>query len=496
MNVLLIYPEFPDTFWSFKHALKLIGKKASSPPLGLLTVAAMLPAEWGKRLVDLNVSALSDDHLSWADMALVSGMTIQRDSAHRAIARAKEAGLTVVAGGPLFTTEATDFGEVDHLVLNEAEVTLPLFLADLAAGHPQRVYSSSEFADLRETPIPLWELVDDRLYASRSIQYSRGCPQSCDFCSVTELLGHRWRTKTADQMVAELDSLYKLGWRGTVTFVDDNIAGNRKRLREELLPALIEWRRGKGGMTFSTQATVDLADDEDLMRMMVKAGFDAVFIGIETLDEASLTECGKRQNTNRNALEDVKKMQRAGLQVQGGFIIGFDSDTPSVFERMTEFIQKSGITTAMVGLLQAPIGTRLYERLKGEGRIRECLSGDNVDGTTNVVTRMDADVLQNGHRRMLKELYSPRRYYKRLRTFLREYRPPSRGRTQFFQLRLWHARAFLRSVYYLGFVEKERFQYPGLLLWTLFKRPRALPTAVVLAISGYHFRKSCESWAS
>jgi radical SAM superfamily enzyme YgiQ (UPF0313 family) len=492
MNVLLIYPEFPDTFWSFRHALKLIGKRASSPPLGLLTVAAMLPPDWGARLVDLNVSALTDEDLAWGDLAFVSGMTIQRDSAHRAIARAKAAGLRVVAGGPLFTTEPGEFDDADHLVLNEAEITLPRFLADLAAGRPERVYSSPEFADLRGSPVPRWNLVDDRHYASRSIQYSRGCPRNCDFCSVTQLLGHRWRTKTAGQMVAELDGLYAAGWRGTVSFVDDNLAGNRKRLREELLPALIAWRRGKGGMTFSTQVTLDLADDESLMRMMVQAGFDTVFVGIETVNEASLAECDKRQNRNRDMLDDVRRMQRAGLQVQGGFILGFDSDSPSVFRRMTEFIQASGIPTAMVGLLQAPIGTRLYDRLKREGRIIPEQTGDNADGTTNVVTRMDADVLQDGHRRMLAELYAPRSYYKRLRTFLREYRPPRRGRTQFTQLRLWHARAFFRSAFYLGIVEKERLHYPGLLVWTLFRQPRALPTAVVLAISGYHFRKSCE----
>ena len=488
MNALLIYPEIPDTFWSFKHALRLIRKKASSPPLGLLTVAGMLPDDWSLRLLDLNVTTLTGADLAWADYALISGMIVQRDSALRVIARCKGAGLTVIAGGPLFTCEHELFEQVDHFVLNEAEITLPPFLTDLARGQAKRMYSSTEFADLLETPPPRWDLVDPNDYASRSIQYSRGCPHNCDFCNVTQLLGRRWRTKSAQQIVAELDGLYDIGWRGTVTLVDDNLIGNRKRLRTELLPALIEWRKGKWGMTFSTQVTIDLADDEELMDMMVRAGFDAVFVGIETLDDASLTDCGKNQNAHRNMLEDVKRIQRAGMQVQGGFIIGFDNDTPSVFQRMRDFIQNSGIATAMVGVLQAPVGTGLYERLLKEGRINDLVSGDNVDGTTNILPSMGLESLQEGYRLLLKDLYTPRNYYKRLRTFLREYEPP---RTTA-RLRGWHISAFFRSIYFLSVVGKERFRYPGLLIWTIFAKPRAFPTAVVLAISGYHFRKRCE----
>lgn len=488
MNVLLIYPQFPDTFWSFKYALKLIRKKGSSPPLGLLTVAAMLPDEWSKRLVDMNVSVLTAEDLAWADCALVGGMVVQRDSARRIIARCRAAGLTIIAGGPLFTSEHEQFEGVDHFVLNEAEVTLPRFLDDFERGCARAVYASSDFADLRETPVPMWGLVSSHDYASRSIQFSRGCPYDCDFCSVTELFGRRWRTKTAAQIVAELESLYRLGWRGTVAFVDDNLIGNKRQLRTELLPALVEWRKHKWGMAFSTQVTIDLADDEELMNLMVRAGFDTVFVGIESVDEGSLSECNKNQNKNRNLLEDVKRIQRAGLQVQGGFIVGFDHDTPSVFQRQAEFIQKSGIVTAMVGLLQAPVGTGLYKRLKREGRLNCETSGDNVDGTTNVVPRMGLESLQNGYTRMLKDIYSPRNYYPRLRTFLREYNPP---RTKA-RLRGWHILAFFRSLYFLSIVGKERFRYPGLLVWTVFKRPRAFPIAIVLAISGYHFRRCCE----
>jgi radical SAM superfamily enzyme YgiQ (UPF0313 family) len=301
MNILLVYPEFPDTFWSFKHALKFIHKKASLPPLGLLTIAAMLPQEWSKRLVDSNVTRLTEKDLTWADYVFVSGMVVQRDSARQIIARCKEASLMVVAGGPLFTSEYEDFGDVDHFVLNEAELTLPPFLSDLEMGCAKRVYKTSEFCDIRKTPAPLWELLDLRRYASMGIQFSRGCPFNCEFCNVTALFGHRPRIKTAEQIIAELDGLYSLGWRRHVFFVDDNFVGNKRYLRNQLLPALIEWRKDKKGLSFSTEASVNLADDETLMQMMVEAGFDAVFVGIETPDEQSLAECNKMQGWVRSA---------------------------------------------------------------------------------------------------------------------------------------------------------------------------------------------------
>jgi len=490
VNVLLIYPRFPDTFWGFRHSLKLIRKKASSPPLGLLTVAAMLPDDWKLLLIDLNTTELSDGDLAWADYAMVSAMVVQRDSAGEVIARCKESGVTVIAGGPLFSSEHDNFGDVDHFVLGEAEVTLPSFLKDVSRGKAQRVYRSSNWADLSETPSPRWDLVHPRHYASRNIQYSRGCPHDCDFCSVTQLFGHEQRTKSAEQVLAELDSLYEQGWRETVGFIDDNLIGNKKKLMRELLPALIEWRRDKWGMSFSTQVTMNLADDAELMDMMVRAGFDTVFIGIESIDEASLVECNKRQNEHRDLLADIKRIQHAGMQVQGGFIVGFDHDTPAVFKRMAAFIQQSGIAVAMVGTLQAPAGTRLFERLRGEERIRSDFGGDNTNGTTNIVPTMGTERLEQGYRDMMAQLYSPREYYARLRTFLREYKPRTKRRTR---LRGWHVLAFVRSLYYLSVVGKERFRYPGLLIWTAFRNPQAFSTAIVLAISGYHLRLSVGS---
>ena len=471
MNILLIYPEFPDTFWSFKHALKFIRKKASSPPLGLLTVAALLPSAWSKRLVDVNVTRLSEEDLAWADYAFISAMTVQRESACQIMARCKEAGVKIVAGGPLFSSEYKQFEQVDHFVLDEAEVTLPPFLADLKQDCARRIYTTADFANLQETPVPLWALADMDRYASMSVQFSRGCPYDCDFCNVTALFGHRPRLKAARQIIAELDGLYNLGWRSPIFFVDDNLVGNKRYFKTELLPALIEWRKDKAGISFHTQVTITVADDEPLMQLMVEAGFNAVFIGIETPNEDSLAECSKRQNKNRDLVADVKRIQRAGLEVQAGFIVGFDHDTPSIFQRQIDFIQESGIVTAMVGLLQAPPGTRLYERLKQEGRLLDRLSGDNVDGTTNIIPIMNPSTLYEGYKHLLQYIYSPEQYYQRVRTFLREYKPPKIRATPQFQYVL----AFFRSIYRLGILGQERAHYWRLLLWTLFCRPETRP---------------------
>lgn len=488
MKILLIYPEFPDTFWSFKHALDFIRKKASTPPLGLLTVAAMLPVQWQKRLVDLNLHPLTKKDLAWADYAFISAMAIQRKSANQVIARCRAAGLKIVAGGPLFTAEPENFSQVDHLVLNEAEVTLAPFLRDLDLGHPRHIYTSTEHPDIQQTPVPLWELADRKRYASMPIQYSRGCPFNCDFCNITSLFGHRPRVKSPAQIIRELDALYRLGWRESVFFVDDNLIGNKKHLKEELLPALLEWRTGKKGLPFNTEISINIADDPDLMDSMVRVGFDTVFIGVETPDDTSLAECNKKQNLRRDLVEDIKRIQHAGLQVQGGFIIGFDSDTPSIFQRQIDFIQRSGIVTAMVGLLQAPTGTRLFDRLKRENRLDGSFSGDNVDGATNIIPKMNRDILQQGYRDLIKFLYAPKNYYARVKTFLREYKAP----VITIPLSAEYVRAFFRSVLRLGILGKERLQYWGLVLWTLVRRPRLFPLAITFTIYGYHFRKVCD----
>jgi len=384
--------------------------------------------------------------------------------------------------------EHEQFPDVDHFVLNEAELTLPPFLEDLANGCAQRIYTTTEHPDISQTPAPLWRLANLKHYNSVSIQFSRGCPFNCDFCNVTALLGHRPRIKTSAQIIAELDSLYALGWRKGVFFVDDNFIGNKKYLKSDLLPALIEWRKDKIGMSFNTEASINLADDPELMSLMTQAGFDTVFVGIETPNEDSLIECSKTQNKGRDLVESVKRLQRAGLQVQGGFIVGFDSDTPSIFQQQIDFIQKSGIVTAMVGLLQAPLGTRLYNRMREEGRLVDEFSGDNADGTTNIIPKMGLDTLREGYRNVLSHIYGPRLYYERVRTFLREYHPPEIK----FNLDLQHLLAFGRSIYQLGIRGVERVQYWRLFFWTLFRRPRLFPMAITLAIYGFHFRMVAE----
>lgn len=485
MNVLLVYPEFPDTFWSFKHALRFIKKKASNPPLGLLTVAAMLPADWDIQLYDLNVETLSQKELIKADYVFISAMSVQQESAQAFIARCKEAAVKIVAGGPLFTMEFDMFPDVDHFILNEAELTLPPFLQDLENGCAKRVYGTSEFADMHQTSVPLWRLANLKQYSSISIQFSRGCPYNCDFCNVTSLLGHQPRTKSAAQIIDELDRIYALGWRGSIFFVDDNFICNKQQLKKELLPALINWRKNKIGIPFNTEVSINLADDLELVQLMTKAGFDTVFVGIETPSEDSLAECNKNQNRGRDMVESVKLLQSAGLQVQGGFIVGFDSDKPSIFQQQIDFIQRSGIVTAMVGLLQAPPGTSLYQRMEKEGRLVNHFSGDNVDGSTNIIPKMGHDLLRQGYQIILDQIYAPKLYYERVRTFLRQYKPPRiKSRLEF-----QYVLALGRSIYQLGIRGIERTHYWKLFFWSLFTRPRLFPLAITLSIYGYHFRR-------
>jgi radical SAM superfamily enzyme YgiQ (UPF0313 family) len=490
MKILLVYPKNPDTFWSFRHALKFISKKACYPPLGLLTVAAMLPESWEKRLVDMNAQTLTDRDLHWADCVFISAMTIQREAVKALLNRCREFGVKTVAGGPLFTTSPDEFDEVDHLVLNEAEVTLPPFLADLQRGQAGHLYTSDRRAELKDTPIPLWELIDTKKYAAMNIQYSRGCPFDCEFCDITAMFGRVPRTKTTEHLLAELENLYVRGWRGGVFFVDDNFIGDRKKLKNNVLPALAQWMASRGQpFNFITEASIDLADDGELMTMMVAAGFEEVFIGIETPSDEGHDECGKVQNRNRDLLDCVKRIQKSGLQVQAGFIVGFDSDSPTIFERQIRFIQESGIATAMVGMLTALSGTKLYQRLVKEGRLLEVASGNNTSIATNFVPKMKMELLVNGYRTIIDTIYAPKNYYRRVITFLKDYQPSHRGGIH---LKPGYLGALFKSMVILGFLSKERFQYWKLFFWSLFRRPRLFPTAITLAIYGFHFRKIAE----
>ena len=487
MNILLCYPACPQSYWSFHYALKFIHKRATYPPLGLITVAAMLPEAWPKKLVDMNVSRLRDKDIAWADYVFISAMDIQKQSARELISRCHALEKKIVGGGPLFTCGHDQFPDVTHILCGEGELTIPAFLADLAAGHPRHLYTAEGWADLRETPVPLWDLVDLKKYASMNIQYSRGCPYDCEFCSVTALFGHRPRCKSAEQVCAELTALYDADWRGSVFFVDDNFIGNKRKLKEEILPALIRWREERRyPFSFSTEASINLADDTDLMAQMVRAGFNMVFIGIETTNEESLIECNKMQNKGRDLLASVKKIQAAGLEVQGGFIVGFDNDNTSVFGSIIDFIQNSGIVSAMVGLLNAPKGTRLYQRLTQEKRLINDYTGDNTDLTINFTPRMDRRSLLAGYKRIIDTIYSPKEYCQRVMGFLREYHPPG---PRVNKIRLRDIAAALRSMVRLGIFSRGRRYYWQAVLWSLFHKPLLLPYAIKYAIYGYHYQR-------
>lgn len=487
MNILLTYPQYPDTYWSFKHALKFISKRAANVPLGILTVASILPDSWAKKLIDLNVSTLKDKDIEWADFVMISAMSVQLASVRQIIARCKKLNTKVIAGGPLFTEEPEKFSEVDHFILNEAELTLPTFVRDLEEGKPKRTYKTREFADLSTSPLPDYSLLELKNYAMTGIQYSRGCPYDCEFCDITALFGRRVRTKTTRQILDELDNLLNSGWKGSVFFVDDNFIGHKRKLKQDLLPAIIDWMNiHHHPFFFTTEVSVDLANDHELMQLMVDAGFIKVFVGIETPEENSLKECNKIQNSQCDLLHSVYAMQHFGLEVTAGFIVGFDSDPPNIFQRQIDFIQRSGIITAMVGLLNAPRLSNLYNRLKKEGRILSSFSGDNTDFSINFIPVMNKEELMRGYQRILKEIYSSRFYYRRVKQFLKRYPFHPKARQK---LNLRRLTAFFKSMVYIGLLHKDQLYYWNLIFWSLFRKPRTFPMAVTYSIYGYHFRK-------
>ena len=494
LKILLVYPQYPDTFWSFKHALKFIQKKALNTPLGILTVAAMLPTDWEKKAVDMNTTRLNDKDIEWADYVFVSAMIVQQGSTREVVDRCKKLDRRVVGGGPLFTMAYKELGfeDVDHIILNEAEITLPLFLEDLKKGCAKHIYQTDLKADVTETPAPLFPLLDLGKYSMVTVQYSRGCPFDCEFCAVTVLDGHKPRTKTSDQILAELEAIYDLGYRSRVFIVDDNFIGNRRKLKEDVLPAVIQWMKERQyPFNFVTEASIDLADDEELMQLMSDAGFNNVFVGIESPNEESLNECKKFANKNRDLVASVRKLQNHGFQVMGGFIVGFDSDPISIFQSQIDLIQQSGIVTAMVGMLVAPPGTKLWHRLKKENRLFAAGTGDNTDGTTNFIPEMDFTALVNGYKRILQAIYSPKQYYERIHTFLKEFRPNKRVAYNG-ELGTAQLKALIKATFMLGIRDKAGWYYWKLIFSSLLKYPRFVGLAIALAVQGFHLRKVYE----
>ncbi|MCX6221786.1 MAG: B12-binding domain-containing radical SAM protein [Bacteroidia bacterium] len=487
MNILLVYPQYPDSFWSFKHAMRFISKKASVPPLGLITIAAMLPKAWHKKVVDMNITTLKTGDVVWADYVFISAMSIQKESVNEVIRECLKYKTKMVGGGPLFTQDYDNYPQIDHFILNEAEITLPPFLRDLASGNsPERIYRTDDFADLSDTPIPDYSLLSRKDYVVMNVQVTRGCPFSCDFCEITALLGHKVRMKKPSQILAELESLYYLNWRGPVLIVDDNFIGNKHEVKENLLPAMMEWMKNhRFPFTFETQTSINLADDDELLSMMVATGFTSTFIGIETPDEISLQVCNKSQNKNRDLLQCVKKIQKAGMSVSGGFIVGFDTDTSSVFQKQLDFIQQSGIVSAMVGILHAPKNTTLYKRMVGEDRIIKDSSGNNTDASINFIPKMNPKELLDGYNGLIRNIYSIKPYYKRVRQFLQTYQQlyaiKRRARFSLFK-------SLFKTVYIIGIANKGRGEFWKLMLWTLFRKPLLIKEAIQFAVYGYHFR--------
>ncbi len=484
-KALLISPEFPPSYWGMRYALPFLGRKATFPPLGLLTVAALLPSDWDLKLIDLNVESLSLRALEEADLVLTSAMLVQRDSLERLVTHCRRLGKTLVAGGPYPTRCHATIQGIDHFVLGEAEVNLPPFLRDLARGEARPCYDDPTHLEISGTPPPRYDLAKRSLYAGAALQFSRGCPHACEFCDVVELFGRVPRTKTPAQFLGELDVLYDNGWRGSLFVVDDNFIGNRAQVRA-LLPELTRWQAQRSfPYSLYTEASLDLAGEEALMEAMVGAGFNMVFVGIETPDASTLKAVHKRQNCHSDLLTSVRTIQSKGLEVSGGFIVGFDQDREDIFDRQIRFIEEAAIPTAMVGLLTALPGTRLAERLASEGRLLADSGGGNNthDLSLNFTPRMDLHRLQQGYLRVLGTIYSPRSYFLRCLTLIRR----MKGRKVVCRkVRIMELRAFLHSLVRQTF-SRYAAAYWTYLMKAITGRPRMTPEIIALAVKGHHF---------
>jgi radical SAM superfamily enzyme YgiQ (UPF0313 family) len=493
MKILLVNPEFPDTYWSFRHALPFEGKRCAFPPLGLLTVSALLPPTWERRLVDLNVQRLKTSDLDWADMVFATAMLVQKESLREVVKLAKARGKRVVLGGPYVTSTIEQLPAADHIFRGEAEQTLPQFVDDLARGETKYIYQAAERPALSTTPIADFGLANLKRYSAMSVQYSRGCPFSCEFCDIIEIYGRVPRTKSNQQMLAEFDALKALGWRGTVFIVDDNFIGNKKNVRQ-LLPHLARWQKENGyPFELITESSVNLADDEPLLEIMRESGFSRVFLGIETPVEESLHEAQKSQNRG-NLVESVRTIQRHGIEVMAGFIVGFDNDPEDIFERQIDFIRRSAIPLAMVGLLNALPDTQLWKRLEREGRLLgEDATGNNTVCTFNFKTRMDPAFLVRGYQRIMRTIYGPREYYERVLDSLRR-----TTRTHSAESRVYRPiaglAALMRVLVKLGVIDRERKEFWRFFVQALIKHRKQFADSVRLAAVGYHFRKLSDAY--
>ena len=495
-NALFVYPKFPPSYWGFKYALDFIGKKSSMPPLGLLTIAGMFPDNYNLKVVDMNVDTLTDEHLEWADVALTSTMIVQKTSLYDVVERCNRADVPIIAGGPHPTSyydnikEECD-GTVNHFLFGEVEEIFEDFMTDFESGAAKEVYKETKKPDITKTPPPRYDLIDINAYGSLALQFSRGCPFNCEFCDITKLFGRVPRTKSNEQMLTEFDLLYKLGWKGSMFVVDDNFIGN-KRDAMRLLPAVKTWQEERGfPFSLYTEASVNLVEIPEMLDAMSIAGFNMVFLGIETPNEEALITTSKGQNTSKEEdagsylLHAIRKIQHKGMEVTGGFIIGLDGDTE--FDSHIDFIQEAGIPMAMAGLLTALKETDLWHRLKQEDRLLLESSGNNTDMSLNFVPEMPRDQLIQEYRRVISTLYDPtlKNYFDRCYTLLK-HMPYTTHNVRSIQKD--EVRAFFLSIKRQIF-SRQGYQYIKFITKVLKNHRRMFPEAVRLAVMGYHLEK-------
>ena len=481
MRALLVQPGFPITYWGFQHGLAIAGRKVSLPPLGMLTLAAQLPADWELRLVDLNAETLRDEDILWSDVVLVGGMRVQSPSIHEVLARARALGRRSAVGGPAPTTAPEEYGDADVVFQGEAEGRIEDLVRAIRDSVRCVLPAPADRPGIADIPPPRYDLIDAKNYASMSVQYSRGCPYNCEFCDIIAIFGRRPRVKTPEQILRELDCLYDAGHRGSVFIVDDNFIGNRPKVKE-LLPHIAEWQRQRGNpFELYTEASVNLASDEVLMKGMADEGFTSVFLGIESPSEEALAHAKKTQNLQLDLHQAVDRLARHGMEVMGGFIVGFDEDDKTIFARQEEFISTSAIPLAMVGLLTALPGTALWKRLDHEGRLRDTPIGDQFT-RPNFTTKLDEEVLLAGYRSLMTRVYSPDAYYDRCEAFLERAKPVPGRRP----VRARDLITLLRVIWMLGIQGTHRERFWRMAWRTLTQKRWAFPWAIAHAIMGEH----------
>jgi len=502
MRTLFVYPEFPKTFWSYEKILELVNRKVLLPPLGLVTVAALLPQQWQMKLVDRNVREVTEEEWNWAELVVISGMIVQKSDMAVQIAKAKERGLPVAVGGPFAssTPDAPELNLADFKVLDEGEITLPMFIEAIERGDTNGRFSSNgEKPDVTSTPVPRFDLLELDAYDSMSVQFSRGCPFQCEFCDIIVLYGRKPRTKNPEQLIAELQALYDLGWRRSIFLVDDNFIGN-KRNAKLLLPAMREWLSERGyPFSFATEASVDLAADEELLQLMAECRFESVFLGIETPDEASLSVAGKHQNTRSSLVEAVDRITSYGIRVMAGFIIGFDGEQAGAGDRIVRFVSLTGIPAAMMGMLQALPNTGLWHRLEKEGRLiqeKADAKGVNQTNLLNFVPTRPIREIANEYVQAFCQLYEPNAYIDRVTHYYLKMGKPR-----------WHAfykaeksdqsslpsltdiRALSIVVWRQGFKRNTRFRFWKSLAIIAMRNPKLLEQFLVVLAHNEHFQE-------